>query len=154
MQQQIAAAFGHRKSPATVTVVAVCSTLRDDALHFEGKHWRDVTADDWLQYSDAFSGLSAEAFVYFLPSILTLSLDRANCPMGAADALIMSLDTSADPEIWPEWFSERFDLLSASEIEVIKDSANVYLADAAKGEGSEFTRVLDTLSMLELTKQG
>ena len=80
MQQQILAAFGHRKRPAIVTNVTVCSTLRDDALHFEGKDWRDVTADDWHRYSDAFSGLSPEAFVYFLPSILTLSLDRANSP--------------------------------------------------------------------------
>ena len=122
-------------------------------MRFEGKDWRDVTAEDWLENSDAFFGLSPEAFAYFLPSILSLSLDHANFPMGSADTLIGSLDTSADPEIWPEWFCQRFGLLSASEIRALKDWAALYLANAEKGEGSEFERVQDTLSMLELTKQ-
>jgi len=73
--------------------------------------------------------------------------------VGSADTLIGSLDTSADPEIWPEWFCQRFGLLSASEIRALKDWAALYLANAEKGEGSEFERVQDTLSMLELTKQ-
>lgn len=153
MQQQILAAFGHREPPATVTNVEGRSTLRDDALHFEGKDWRDVTASDWLESSDAFFGLSPEAFAYFLPSVLSLSLERANFPMVVADALTTSLDTSADPEIWPEWFRQRFGLLTASELKTLKDWATCYLANAEKGEGSEFARVQDTLSMLELALQ-
>lgn len=152
MQQQVLAAFGHRKRPKTVTNVTVCSSLRDDAMWFEGRDWRDVTADDWLQNGDAYFGLSPEAFVYFLPSILCLSLDELKFPMGLADALVMSLDTSAEPEIWSEWFCERFGLLSVSEIQVLKDWTVLKLANTQKGEGSEFARIQDTLSMLELIK--
>ncbi len=154
MQQQITSAFSRRQCPATVTTVAVCSSLRDDALHFAGKDWTSITARDWSEYGDAFFGLTPDAFVYFLPSILTLSLDRSHGPPAAADALIMALDTSADPDIWPEWFAQRFGLLTASELAALKDWSVHYLAGAAKGEGSEFARVQNTLAMLELSQEG
>ncbi len=90
MQQQITSAFEHRQRPAVVTSVAVASTLRDDARHFEGMDWTQVTADDWAGYSDAFFGFSREAFLYFLPSLLLLSVERSNLPLNAADALVSS----------------------------------------------------------------
>lgn len=154
MQQQIIDAFGQRKLPSAVTNVTVCSTLRDDALRFEGMDWRDVTANDWRENSDAYYGLSPEAFAYFLPSILTLSLDRANVPFAPAEALIASLDTSADPDIWPEWFTQRFGMLTLHEVGALKNWSLVYLAGAELDEGSEFQRVQDTLEMLELSLQG
>jgi hypothetical protein len=153
LQQQIASAFSHRQRPTDVTNVLVCSSLRDDALHFAGKDWESVSAQDWRRCSDAFFGFSPDAFVYFLPSILSLSLERSNRPLIAADALVTALDTSADPSIWPEWFAQRFVLLTANELAVLKDWSVHYLAGADNGEGSEFSRVQDTLAMLELNLQ-
>ena len=151
MRQQISSAFSRRQRPARVTDVAVCSSLRDDALHFKGKDWESVTELDWIEYGDAFFGFSPDAFTYFLPSILALSANRS---LSAADALITALDTSADPDIWPEWFAQRFGLLTLDELGVLKDWAASYLADADQGEGSAFARVRDTVVMLELRLQG
>src|SRR6185369_10690078 len=131
----------------------VNSTLRDDARHFEGLDWTGVTASDWKEHSDAFAGFSPEAFVYFLPSLLVLSLDRSNWPLVAADSLVSALDTSGDPELWPDWLRERFGLLTATELEAVRDWSTLYLADADKGEGSEFARVQDTVAMLALNAE-
>ena len=150
MQQQITSAFGHRRRPAIVTNIEVCSSLRDDARHFEGMDWSQVTADDWKRYGDAFFGLSPEAFAYFLPSVLALSFDESNLPLVVADALITSLDTSGDPELWDDWFSERFRQLTSPELKVLQDWSTLYLAGREKGEGSEFVRVRETLAMLQL----
>ena len=131
-------------------MITVNSTLREDARHFEGLEWTQVTAEDWRRYGDAFFGLSPEAFIYFLPSLLLVSLEQANLPLEAADALVSSLDTSADPDIWPGWFVERFSMLALPELKALKDWAAVYLDWAETGEGSETARVRDTLAMLQM----
>lgn len=146
----MASAFEHRQRPAAVTAVAAASTLRDDARHFEGMDWTQVTADDWRGYSDAFFGFSPEAFLYFLPSLLLLSLEQSNLPLNAADALVSSLDTSGDPDLWDDWFNARFRRLTASELAALRECSRVYLGGAEKAEGSEFARVQDTLAMLHL----
>jgi len=153
MKQQIASAFGLRQPPAKVTDITVNSTLRDDAHHFAGLDWTRVTANDWRDYSDAFTGFSPEAFVYFLPSLLVLSLDRSNGPLVAADSLVSTLDTSGDPELWPDWLRERFGLLTTAELEAVRAWSTLYLADAEKGEGSEFARVQNTVAMLALNAE-
>lgn len=150
MRDKIASAFEHRQRPTDITNVTVCSSLRDDALHFQGKDWEEVGQQDWLSYSDAFFGFSPEAFAYFLPSILSLSLERAEGSLPAADALITALDTSADPDLWGEWFVQRFGALTADELEVLQDWSTLHLSDASRGEGTEFDRVRDTLGMLQL----
>ncbi len=150
MKQEIAAAFGHRRRPPIVTTVAVSSTLRDDARYFEGMDWREVTADDWRMYSDAFFGFSAEGFLYFLPSLLMVSLETSSPGLVAADLLVSSLDTSGDPDLWTDWFSDRFRRLTLPELRALKDWSGIYLRHDEKGEGSEFARVEDTLAMLAL----
>lgn len=153
MEQRIALAFSHRNPPASLTEVVVGSTLRDAALHFVGRDWTGITSEEWVDYSDAYYGFAPHAFAYFLPSILTLSLKHPTGSLLVSEALVMCLDTSADPDIWPEWFSDRFRLLTLTELGVMKDWAAFYLARAEKGVGSEFARVLDTLTMLELCLQ-
>jgi len=150
MDQQIASAFRHRQRPPMVTNIVVDSTLRDDAHHFEGMDWTQVRADDWIEYSDAFAGFSPEAFLYYLPSLLILSLEKSNLPLIAADSLVHSLDTSGDPEIWPKWFAERFEGLTSTEVRALRDWSSLYLTPGEPDEGSEFARVQDTLTMLEL----
>ena len=152
MQHEIATAFAHRQCPETVTLTAIDDTLRADALFFANRDWRDITAEAWTEYSDAFYGLSPEAFLYFLPSILSISLDPSNVLL-VADALVTALDTSANPDIWSDWFSDRFKALTAGEIEVLKVWAAAFLNTVEKGEGSEYRRVHDTLTMLELARQ-
>lgn len=147
MRKQIASAFAHRIRPTIVTTVAVASTLRDDALHFDGMNWTEVSEDDWANYSDAFYGFSPEAFLYFLPSLLVLTLDQRGL---AADALVSSLDTSGNPDLWTDWFSERFGRLISSEISALTAWSREYLANGENGEGSVFARVQDTLTMLTL----
>ncbi len=148
MTDEIASAFQNRERPANVTDVIVNSTLRDDALHFEGMDWSTITASDWKEYSDAYSGLNPQAFIYFLPSLLIASLEPESQPVVAADALVYSLDTSGDPDLWTEWFNERFMQLIPAELRVVKNWATSYLADAENGYGSEFERVQQTLDLL------
>lgn len=151
MRQQIAFAFAHRERPESVTTVEVRSSLRDDALQFEGLDWTDVTAENWARYGDAFFGFSPQAFTYFLPSVLSLSLDQT---LGAADALINALDTSGNPDIWDDWFSDRFRSLTLPELSVLQEWAAVYLAGRETGEGSTSARVQETLAMLRLALDG
>lgn len=154
MKHQIASAFCHRPRPAIVTNVAVNSTLRDDARHFEGMDWTQATAKDWVEYSDAYYGLSREAFAYFLPSLLIASLEANDMPLIAADALVSALDTSADPNLWSDWFRNRFLCLAPAELRTIRDWSEAYLAFAEKGPGTEYARVQDTIEMLILMAEG
>lgn len=146
MQPDIASAFGPRELPSTVTEVTSNSTLRDDALNFRGVPWIKVTAEDWANHSDAFYGLSPQAFLYYLPSILAGANKRSN----VADMLVAVLDTSADPAVWPTWFAERFPLLTGAELQVLKSWAMDCVADVARFDATEAARVQDTLAMLEL----
>jgi hypothetical protein len=150
MKRRIIEAFSQRQRPHSVIDQQIDGdTLRDDALHFDGKDWTTVTASDWLNYSDATHGLSPQAFIYFLPSLLITSLESSD-GLVAADSIIYALDTSADPDLWSEWFNERFLLLTPPELAVLKEWGAAYLANEDKGHGSTFVRVQDTLDMLSL----
>ena len=125
MKLKIASAFGHRHRPTIVTSVAQNSTLGEDSRHFKGKDWTQVTALDWAEHSDAFFGFAPAAFAYFLPSLLITSLDTHNMPLIAADALVATLDTSADPDLWDDWFRDRFLRLTSAELRAIEDWSEV-----------------------------
>jgi hypothetical protein len=150
MRTQITSAFAQRQRPKTVTTITVNSELRDDALHFDGMDWSQVVAEDWRHWSDAISGFTPDAFLYFLPSLLIVSLDKSNLPLVAADVLISLLATSADPEIWHEHFSKRFQKLSLLELKALKDWTYIYLEGEPTTEGSDFARVQETIVLLEL----
>jgi hypothetical protein len=150
MKHQIASAFEHRQRPAEVTSVGVNSTLRDDARHFEGMDWTKVTVDDWAKYSDAFYGFTPQAFAYYLPSLLVASLEKNAMPLIAADALIFVLDTSADPDLWNVWFSDRFRCLTSAELRTIRDWSAVRFTLVDNDLEAEYSRVRDTIEMLLL----
>jgi len=150
MRQQIEIAFARRKRPSTVTTILVNSSLRDDARHFEGMDWTHVSAEDWHRWSDAFFGFSPAAFVYFLPSLLIVSLESSERWLGPADSLVSSLDTSADPDIWAVWFSERFPMLTLPELEVLSGWLTIYLNGETADAGSKLVRAQDTIMMLRM----
>lgn len=60
--QQIALAFSHRQRSTSITDLLLCPPLREDPLHFATVKWVSVTADDWTNYDDAFSGVSPDVF--------------------------------------------------------------------------------------------
>jgi hypothetical protein len=148
-KDQIETAFQQRSRPEVITDVQVESTLRHDAMRFENRDWRSVTVDDWNEGSDAYFGFSPDAFRYFLPSIVALSLNSLH-DLIAADQLIGSLDTSGNPEIWDEWFAARFVPLTSPELGVLLKWASFHREAADSHDELTMARVCDTIETLQI----
>jgi hypothetical protein len=105
-----------REKPASLVSHGRGDTLELDARHFQDVSWEEVSFADWRDYSDAVAGMNADAFCYFLPSIMSLSLGGLDGAALAGDNLIGLLDTSSDPHLWHEFFVESFQNLNADEL--------------------------------------
>ena len=129
----------------------------EDALSFAGRDWRGITSDDWRRHSCAVNFLSPEAFRYYLPSLLTLTVkDPANYPDLAFESLISFLDCTPDPEYWTVGMAIRFSQLTLEELEVMKEWL-VFACEnlpqsgvgiSAKGPGDRLGRAFDTIALL------
>lgn len=147
-RKDIEIAFKSRLQPEKTTDVDIASTLRYDALHFQGKNWRDITVEDWNLYSDAYFGLNPEAFLFFLPSLLSLALpELANGPY-IVDALIGDLDTSGVVENWNDFFLQRFASLTGTELDVLSLWIGYHRQRSNPGREDELKRAARTVLML------
>jgi hypothetical protein len=130
----------------------------EDALAFAGKGWHEVTCEHWRKHYCAVNFLSPEAFAYFLPSLLTLTVQNPKeYPDLAVDSLINLLDRSPSTEGWNDHFSKRFLGLRSEEYEIMKEwllfmcekLADYGCEDAASGPGETFGRAFDTVALLQ-----
>lgn len=121
IQAQIDAAFAHRHQPLRlVEPRSPITPEQRDAMWFSGLHWRDVSWQDWKNHPDAFYAFVPEAFVFYLPSILTGALEAPNGELLAADAFIGILDRSPEPRHWDAFMNSRLLGLEPDEYEALK----------------------------------
>ena len=162
--EQIEKAFAHRKIPAEVVVpqhyLQIDSDV-EDALWFKGRDWRDITSADWERHNCAVIFLSADAFVYYLPSLLILPLRDANdCPHLAIDSFVWQLDCSPGIENINPGSWDRFSRLNDAEFCALRDwllwacehLPDIFWGAAQSGPGDGYGRVFDTLNLIQREK--
>lgn len=99
---------------------------------------------------DAIYWLSPDAFCYYLPRIIEVSLYEGLDDLIAVEAIISMLDRSPSPEFWDDFFLSRFTLLSYQECEsmqswvlfLLENTTIVYNSDS-------LARAFDTLQVLK-----
>lgn len=158
--EKIEAAFAHRQVPTKVVEMEgrfqIDSDV-EDALWFAGRDWRSITRDDWERHHCAVIFLSDEAFAYYLPSLLTLTVrNPEHIPGLAVDSLIDLLDRTPDISQWDLAFTSRFLRFSREEYTVLKEWL-VFASEipslqgygiAGSGPGDRFGRAFENVDLL------
>ncbi|HEY1646913.1 MAG TPA: DUF6714 family protein [Terracidiphilus sp.] len=159
--EKIELAFAHRQMPAKVVDMEGRFQVDSDveaALWFEGRGWREITTTDWEQHSCAVFFLSDEAFAYYLPSLLILTIkDPEGCPDLAVDSFVGLLDRTPDVKGWDLPFTNKFLGFRREECEALKEwllfaceivSLKGYgISDG--GPGDKFGRAFENVSLLQ-----
>ena len=160
LQEKIEKAFAHRSMPASAVDLEGCIQFDsdvEDAMWFTGRDWRSLTTEDWKARYSAVFFLSPEAFQYFLPSLLILTLHNPqNFPDLAVEAVIQQLDRSTSVAGWNDHFKERFLGWHIEEYEATKEwlvwaSENIpdmFYGMARNGPGDGYGRVFDSIELL------
>jgi hypothetical protein len=159
LPKEIDRAFAWRKKPAEVVGPEESAQFDSDveeALWFAGRDWRGIVWLDWQEHPVALGFFSREAFAYYLPSVLLLSLQRPQEELVSASSLIGMLDWSPSPECWTDNFKKRFLGLRSEEYDVIKEwllfisDFEIYRIYGTPGPGDIFGRAFDTVSLAQL----
>jgi hypothetical protein len=119
--EEFEAAFGDLPMPSSDRIVidnsdAECQQVRKK---FQNRHWRDLTIDDLAYDSDALFFFTPEAFRFYLPAFLSVSLTDAERADLIPDAVLSSLSSPADPGFCPQ---RRASLLDRAEAQGIPES--------------------------------
>lgn len=157
--RKVEKAFAHRKIPSEVVVMEgrlqIDSDV-EDGLWFQGKDWREISKENWDQRHWGLSYLSPEAFAYYLPSILILTVrDPSNSPELAVDSFVWQLDSSPGIENLSP-LSYRYFEFTDEEFEVIKEwllwacenMPHVFYGRAVGGPGDGFGRAFDAIDLI------
>jgi hypothetical protein len=149
LHTQIEDAFRQRKRPTAVIAANELTTSEQaEAQWFEGRDWRSLTATDWSTHSDAFYAFTPDAFLYFLPSLLSVSVANPQTWLAPADSLIRMLDRSPAVENWDDFLLRRLVGLRDDEYDAISAWLLVR-AEGGQGEVSEsYGRAFDTVALL------
>jgi hypothetical protein len=156
LREKIVETFGYRPKPDEV--VASCETATSDqrdALSLGERAWQELTWDDWTEHSGAFYAFLPDAFRYYLPSILTLSIERPDQWFFPADALIQILDRSPTVAYWEEFLTDRLLGLRICEYEALSDWLLLLAAEyEAIAPHETVGRAFDTVALLQQASQG
>lgn len=103
---QLDEAFGHLPIPSAGRLI------RDDCLYgleaseihekFRGRHWRDLNVGDLLGEADSLAYFTPEAFRFFLPAFIRISLLDPEAADLIPDAILWSLAQPEDSKLWKE----------------------------------------------------
>ena len=160
LEGKIDRAFSSRRRPSQVRLPDGISQLDfevEEALWFSGRDWHELTWQNWHEHSSAILFFDADAFAYYLPSVLVLSAQNPNELLEAADSLISVLDQSPGAEAWTDGFASRFLELNREELDVLKEWL-LQICEyppykgwgfAASGPGDTFGRAFDTVDLLQ-----
>lgn len=148
---QITAAFASRPRPAIVAeTIRPDITDREDAERV-GVYPREFL--DWSflqQHADALYAMTGEAFRYYLPMFLILSLQNRQVTPLFATPVIMMLSPGPDRSYWDARFKDLWLAMTAAEY----DAVRAWLMAVAETDGLGFDsvelgRAFDTISLLE-----
>ncbi len=130
----------------------------EDALWFQGRSWRSLTRDDWHKHYCAVHFFAPEAFLYYLQSLLILTIEApGEYPDLAVDSVLNLLDLSLGVENWNQHLRDSFFGLSDDEYAALKEwlvwasehVQNVFFGRAEGGPGDGFGRAFDTIVALQ-----
>ncbi len=161
LSEKIEAAFVHRPMPEKVVDLEgrfqIDSDI-DDTLWFQGRSWRSLTREDWRRYYCAVTYFNRDAFLYYLQSLLILTIEEPESfPDVAVDSFMWELDRSPGRENWDPRLTNRYFGLSPAEYDAIKEwliwaSENIpqiFCGLAASGPGDGFGRAFDTIDLMQ-----
>lgn len=149
-RKQIEAAFWARKRPADVVRLQTpVTTEQSDAAWFIGRDRESITLGDWEERYDALYAFAPEAFLYFLPSVLSYSVEHPDRRLLAADVLIGLLDRSPTPEYWNSFLTERLCGLRPIEYDALKLWILELAKHGAAASAESLGRAFDTLNLLQ-----
>ena len=129
-----------------------CDSDQDDAALLQGLAWTEVKPEFWRDHWWGLTSLRPEAFVYYLPSLLDVSVTDDLPYDMARDSLIHMLDTSADPGTIPHFTWNRILLLTPPQFECLERwckivASNGWFRDPLQQERTELTvKVLKDLA--------
>jgi Family of unknown function (DUF6714) len=83
-----------------------CCECVDVSAAYAGKHWMDISLDDILAGRET-ALLSAAAWRYYLPAVMTWCIRAPDAVDVIQDNLVYQLEPPAEGRGVPEWFKER-----------------------------------------------
>lgn len=151
--QNIENAFSTRKMPIEVVEIGGdITTEKKDAMWFKNRDWREIEWDEWEKYRDAFFSFTPEAFAYYLPSILTLSLKNPDRLFLPAQALLQVLDRSPVVEYWDEFIVTRLFEFNFEEYNIIAEWIEILSDSCLIASDDTLGRAFDTIAILQNRK--
>lgn len=150
--RKISLAFSNRNRPG---ILFSSEELTPDEIEevngFSNLDWRAVDQELLHTNCYAFSWFSSDAFCYYLPSVMSISIAENACDLLVIDFIIGGLDRSPVPANWDDFFLNRWTLFTQDEYGAIEEwlnwlfsQENYYPAHANTKE-----RVLETVAFLK-----
>ena len=147
---KIKQAFAERSIPTMLVEIKTPVTPeQNDALWFKGQNWEEITWEDWDIHRDAFYAFTPEAFAYYLPSIICISIEFPQKWFLPVDSLLHILDRSPVVEYWDNFIVTRLIGLKQKEYEMLKEWILLLSENPPAGLDVDFGRVFDTVDLLE-----
>jgi hypothetical protein len=147
---KIRSAFSGRPLPSRVIPANASPTdIYQDAEHFLGQRWDEVSSEQLDRYPAAVYGFAAQAFCYYLAGIMSASIRERRPDLLVNSALVYMIDRSNIRSSWDDFFVERWCALSSEECGAVQCWI-LWLAEASPAEftDSELSRAFDTLDLL------
>jgi hypothetical protein len=153
LKRTISDAFGWRAKPIKLSA---SSQIGDADLlsvnKFYGLSWYDLTEDLLRDNFEAFSFFAQDAYCYYLPGVMKITIDNQRFDYLAVLNIVGMLDRSPVVEYWDELFTERWTSFSLEELNVIEnwllfmafESLNVF-------ESNSLDRAIETIELLKNT---
>jgi len=122
----------------------------EDALWFAQRDRHYLTGDDWIHHGDAVFRFTHEAFAYFLPSLLIISIEAPDKWFKAADAMVNLLENGSALENWGYSQKSGFIGFSCEELAVIMEWLVFFQDRETYNEAYGTDRVNGALRSLEI----
>jgi hypothetical protein len=131
-----------------------CDSDQDDAALLQGLLWTHVVPEFWRDHWWALTSLRPQAFVYYLPSVLGVSVTDDLPYDMARDSLIHMLDTSADPATLPHFTWDRMLLLRPPQFECLETWCEIVASKGWFHDALQQERVELTVMILKAEAEG
>jgi hypothetical protein len=120
--KHVRAAFEWRVRPNMLTAsLEMSAGVMEDLGAIASFNWYETTGDIWEKYFDVYCYFSAEAFCYYLPGIIKVSLEEQEPNLIAVSSIISDLDRSCNQDGWDDLFLARWPLLTSQELCVVQE---------------------------------
>jgi hypothetical protein len=140
-------AFINRQRPSVVVCAGHPNTHEyEEAKRFYGLNWQTLEEEFLSKNSDALFALSAEAFRYFLPAFMLAGLNNDKQPLLIIDTLLGMLERGPNPELWDQFFMDRWSAFSTEEYQAIREWLLV-LSERKLYDAEAVDRAFDTIEI-------